>query len=334
MSASSRSTVPGGSRSVTMRSRSSWYARSAKRRLDGAPLGGRGWWVRRPSGCASIVVGPRRIACRGGLRTDISRWMTRADARAGGLARRRCGARRAGAHARPRPPHAGAHLPQPLRRVRRHRAAQGGEPAADRLVQAARRAGQGRPVRPPAPAWSPGAPATTRSRSPTPRAPAGWPARCSCRPRRRSPRRRRCAASAGPCGWAATSVDECVARARERAAETGAVFVHPFDDAEIVAGQGTLGLELLEDVPELATVVVPVGGGGLIGGVAGIVKAARPARADRRRPGRGLLRLPRLAGRRGAGRGPRAADDRRRHRDQAAGRADAAARRRTGSTSS
>jgi threonine dehydratase len=72
------------------------------------------------------------------------------------------------------------------------------------------------------------------------------------------------------------SVDGCVASARERAAETGAVFVHPFDDPEVVAGQGTLGLELLEDVEDLATVVVPVGGGGLIGGVAGVLKAARP----------------------------------------------------------
>jgi len=73
------------------------------------------------------------------------------------------------------------------------------------------------------------------------------------------------------------SVDECVALARERARETGAVFVHPFDDAEIVAGQGTLGLELLDDVEDIATVVVPVGGGGLISGVAGVLKAARPA---------------------------------------------------------
>jgi threonine dehydratase len=72
------------------------------------------------------------------------------------------------------------------------------------------------------------------------------------------------------------SVDACVARARERAEETGAVFVHPFDDPEIIAGQGTLGLELLEDVPDLAMVVVPVGGGGLISGIAGVVKAARP----------------------------------------------------------
>jgi threonine dehydratase len=72
------------------------------------------------------------------------------------------------------------------------------------------------------------------------------------------------------------SVDGCVARARERAEESGAVFVHPFDDPEIVAGQATLGLELLDDVDEIATVVVPVGGGGLIGGVAGVLKTVRP----------------------------------------------------------
>ncbi|HZB78146.1 MAG TPA: threonine ammonia-lyase [Solirubrobacteraceae bacterium] len=72
------------------------------------------------------------------------------------------------------------------------------------------------------------------------------------------------------------SVDACVALARDRAAETGATFVHPFDDAHVIAGQATLGLELLEDVPDLATVVVPVGGGGLISGIAGVVKEARP----------------------------------------------------------
>ena len=53
-------------------------------------------------------------------------------------------------------------------------------------------------------------------------------------------------------------------------------FVHPFDDADVVAGQGTLGLELLADVPDLAKVVVPVGGGGLASGVAIAIKAARP----------------------------------------------------------
>jgi threonine dehydratase len=72
------------------------------------------------------------------------------------------------------------------------------------------------------------------------------------------------------------SVDACVARAKERAEETGATFVHPFDDPEVIAGQATLGLELLDDVPGLATVVVPVGGGGLISGIAGVLKAARP----------------------------------------------------------
>lgn len=75
---------------------------------------------------------------------------------------------------------------------------------------------------------------------------------------------------------AGASVDECVAAARERAAEAGMVFVHPFDDPAVVAGQGTLGLELLEDVPDLATVIVPVGGGGLASGVAIALKSARP----------------------------------------------------------
>ena len=72
------------------------------------------------------------------------------------------------------------------------------------------------------------------------------------------------------------SVDVCVAMARERAAETGAAFVHPFDDPDVIIGQGTLGAELLEDVRDLATVIVPVGGGGLISGVAGVIKSARP----------------------------------------------------------
>jgi len=72
------------------------------------------------------------------------------------------------------------------------------------------------------------------------------------------------------------SVEDCVAAARERAQETGAVFVHPFDDPLVILGQSTLGVELLEQVPDLATVIVPVGGGGLISGVAGVIKHARP----------------------------------------------------------
>ena len=62
----------------------------------------------------------------------------------------------------------------------------------------------------------------------------------------------------------------------ELAEERRLTLVHPFDDPRVIAGQGTLGLELLEQVPELDTVVVPVGGGGLIGGVATAVKSQRP----------------------------------------------------------
>jgi threonine dehydratase len=72
------------------------------------------------------------------------------------------------------------------------------------------------------------------------------------------------------------SVDDCIGAAQERARAGGLAFVHPFDDADVVAGQGSLGLELLEDVPDLAEVIVPVGGGGLASGVAVAVKSARP----------------------------------------------------------
>lgn len=64
--------------------------------------------------------------------------------------------------------------------------------------------------------------------------------------------------------------------AAELARETGATLIHPFDDPAVIAGQGTLGLEILEQVPSVDTVVVPVGGGGLLAGVATAVKALRP----------------------------------------------------------
>src|SRR5215217_5717516 len=72
------------------------------------------------------------------------------------------------------------------------------------------------------------------------------------------------------------SLEECLGIAHERAREGGLAFVHPFDDPDIVAGQGSLGLELLEDVPDLAKVVVPAGGGGLAAGIAIAAKSARP----------------------------------------------------------
>ncbi|WP_243789945.1 threonine ammonia-lyase [Saccharopolyspora gloriosae] len=69
---------------------------------------------------------------------------------------------------------------------------------------------------------------------------------------------------------------ETLALAKEHADRTGAEFIHPFDHPDVVAGQGTVGLEILEQLPEVGTVVVPTGGGGLISGVAAAVKAVRP----------------------------------------------------------
>lgn len=71
--------------------------------------------------------------------------------------------------------------------------------------------------------------------------------------------------------------DDTLALAHRIEREQGKTFVHPYADPLIVAGQGTIGLEILSDVPDVDTVVVPVGGGGLIGGVALAVKEQRPA---------------------------------------------------------
>ncbi|MGD0444663.1 MAG: threonine ammonia-lyase [Edaphobacter sp.] len=68
--------------------------------------------------------------------------------------------------------------------------------------------------------------------------------------------------------------DEACEEATRLCAEEGMTFIHPFDDAVVMAGQGTIGLELLEQVPQLEAVVVPIGGGGLIGGVACAIKEA------------------------------------------------------------
>jgi threonine dehydratase len=72
------------------------------------------------------------------------------------------------------------------------------------------------------------------------------------------------------------TVDEALVAAQEFAERTGAVFIHPFDHPDVIAGQGTVGLEILEQVPDVRTIITGVGGGGLISGVAVAVKALRP----------------------------------------------------------
>ena len=72
------------------------------------------------------------------------------------------------------------------------------------------------------------------------------------------------------------SYDEAYDEAVRRQVQDGSTFIHPFDDAEVISGQGTIGLELLEQVPELEAVVVPIGGGGLIGGIGCALKEINP----------------------------------------------------------
>lgn len=73
-----------------------------------------------------------------------------------------------------------------------------------------------------------------------------------------------------------TTIDDCIARARQVEEETGAIFIPPFDHPAIVAGQGTCGLEILEQVPDVGTILVCLGGGGLLAGIATAVKAVKP----------------------------------------------------------
>ncbi|KYH28454.1 threonine ammonia-lyase [Clostridium colicanis] len=70
--------------------------------------------------------------------------------------------------------------------------------------------------------------------------------------------------------------DECYEKALEVLKETGATFVHPFNDEEVMAGQGTIALEILEELPDVDAIVVPIGGGGLISGVAVAAKSIKP----------------------------------------------------------
>ena len=67
------------------------------------------------------------------------------------------------------------------------------------------------------------------------------------------------------------------AKAEELAAQHGYVIVPPYNDEMIIAGQGTMGLEILEDLPEVETVIAPVGGGGMLSGIATAIKLSKPA---------------------------------------------------------
>jgi threonine dehydratase len=73
------------------------------------------------------------------------------------------------------------------------------------------------------------------------------------------------------------SLVESIAIGQRMAAESSKIFIHPYDDEEVMAGQGTIGIEILEDLPDADYILVPVGGGGLIGGIAVAAKALRPA---------------------------------------------------------
>ena len=70
--------------------------------------------------------------------------------------------------------------------------------------------------------------------------------------------------------------DDAYQKALELQKETGATFVHAFDDPEVIAGQGTIGLEIVDELPDIDTILVPVGGGGLISGIAVAVKSLKP----------------------------------------------------------
>ncbi|AVQ16639.1 threonine ammonia-lyase [Fusobacterium gonidiaformans 3-1-5R] len=70
--------------------------------------------------------------------------------------------------------------------------------------------------------------------------------------------------------------DNAYQKALEIQKETGAIFLHPFDDEEVIAGQGTIGLEILEQLPDVDAVLVPIGGGGILAGIATAIKSVKP----------------------------------------------------------
>ena len=118
------------------------------------------------------------------------------------------------------------------------------------------------------------------------------------------------------------TVEDALAMARELAEETGSIFIHPFDHPDVIAGQGTVGLEIAEQCPEVRTIALPVGGGGLAAGVAVAVQRGPAGRAADRRAGRGRGTGARLDRRGPAGQRDAVGDDGRRDRGRPAGRAD------------
>ena len=107
------------------------------------------------------------------------------------------------------------------------------------------------------------------------------------------------------------TISEAQARAEAEARERGLIWVHPYDDPHVIAGQGTIALEMLEEAPDLDVLVIPIGGGGLIAGIAIAAKAIKPGHRDRRRGSRRSIRrcgMPSTAssGRSAARRSPRA----------------------------
>ena len=199
---------------------------------------------------------------------------------------RRRAARHASTTSGPRPPTpARRRRPDPARRrsgrPADRRVPQGRVAPADRRLQDPRRVPRSsrRCRRPSGPAAS----SRTR-RATTPRASRGRPG-CSasrpswsCRPTPRRIKRERVEADGAEVvvGRHRPATSDS-ASPSELAAERGLTVIPPFDDDRIIAGQGTIGLELVEDLPDLAAVLVPIGGGGLASGVATAVKALRPS---------------------------------------------------------
>ena len=225
----------------------------------------------------------------------------------------------------PRPPPCAAsrsrHAARRLRATRGAPVAQGREPPADRGVQDPRRLRRHRRPRPRRPGPRrhhllvgqprPGRrPRGTAARRPgrrrhalATRRPSSAPASRPTAPRSSSSARPPTSASRSPSGWPP---------------DRGLAIIPPYDDDRIIAGQGTVGLEIAEDLPDVALVLVPIGGGGLASGVAVGDQGAAPGRAGHRRRAGAGRRRARVAGARRdrplAGRA-RVADDRRRHAD-------------------